>query len=382
MIVIDPKATETAQLADFHLQVRPGRDAWLLAAMVAVIVQEDLVDHAWVADHAVGLDDVVTTFSGVPIAEYCQIAGVDDDLVRRATRRLAAASSVAVFEDLGVQMNRHSTLVSYLEKLVWVLTGNLGIAGGQYAPSTMVPLVRASKAELDPARHPTSPVTADPRRNVSSNVVPDEILVADRFRALIVSQTAGHSIADSQRMRGAICPRRGRHRRVRDRDGAWPTTCFRDDTVREVRVDVLHTVPAACSNSAVPSGRPVRAAPRDPCPPRQASGLVTDRPTAPARSRARPGAVREAFASAVAGNRRSDSSARRVSPSARSPTARRGLCCGRLRCDAQLNPSGVERGDSGPARSRRAAVRRDCQSPSGVVFTDDELDKTWRRIDR
>ena len=42
MVVIDPRVTETAELADFHLQVAPGRDAWLLAAMVAVIVQERL----------------------------------------------------------------------------------------------------------------------------------------------------------------------------------------------------------------------------------------------------------------------------------------------------------------------------------------------------
>ena len=40
---------------------------------------------------------------------------------------------MAAFEDLGVQMNRHSTLVSYLEKLVWLLTGNLANPGGQYA---------------------------------------------------------------------------------------------------------------------------------------------------------------------------------------------------------------------------------------------------------
>ena len=70
-----------------------------------------------------------------------RIAGVDEDLVRRATRRIASAS-VAVFEDLGVQMNRHSTLVS-TEKLVWTLTGNFANPGGQYIPSTMVPIVKA-----------------------------------------------------------------------------------------------------------------------------------------------------------------------------------------------------------------------------------------------
>ena len=51
MIVIDPVLTDTAKLADFHLRVRPGTDAWCLAAMVAVLVQEDLVDHEFLAAH-------------------------------------------------------------------------------------------------------------------------------------------------------------------------------------------------------------------------------------------------------------------------------------------------------------------------------------------
>src|SRR2546429_48923 len=158
LTVIDPRRTETAELAEFHLQVRPGRDAWLLAAMGAILVEEHLIDTAWLGAHASGVEDVVTALSTVPIAEYCRISGVEESLVRAATRRIAAAASVAVFEDLGVQMNRHSTLVSYLEKLVWLLTGNLGQPGGQYAPATLVPIVRASRNELDPRTAPRSPV--------------------------------------------------------------------------------------------------------------------------------------------------------------------------------------------------------------------------------
>ena len=62
LIVIDPRRSETAELADIHLAVRPGTDAWCLAALVAVLVQEGLVDRAWLAEHADGLDDVETAF--------------------------------------------------------------------------------------------------------------------------------------------------------------------------------------------------------------------------------------------------------------------------------------------------------------------------------
>ena len=75
-----------------------------------------------------------------PVAEYCAACGVPEETVRATARRIAAASSVATFEDLGVQMNRHSTLVSYLHKLLVLLTGNFGKQGAAYVPVPFVPL--------------------------------------------------------------------------------------------------------------------------------------------------------------------------------------------------------------------------------------------------
>src|SRR5207253_7039488 len=84
MIVIDPRRTETAELAEFHLQVRPGRDAWLMAAMGAVLVEENLCAMTWLADHASGAEAAIAALRSVPIAEYCRVSGVDEDLVRQA----------------------------------------------------------------------------------------------------------------------------------------------------------------------------------------------------------------------------------------------------------------------------------------------------------
>jgi formate dehydrogenase len=210
LIVIDPRRSETAELADVHLQVKPGRDAWLLAAMLGVLVQEGLLAHPWLAEHAVGVDEVATAFRAVPVAAYCAIAGVDETLVRQTTRRIAAAKSVAVAEDLGIQMNRHSTLNSYLEKLLWVLTGNFAKEGAQYSPAMLVNLASSSpdgSAGAKPRR--VSPVVG--ARIISGlvpcNVIPDEILTdhPKRYRAMVVeSGNPAHSLADSQRMREAL----------------------------------------------------------------------------------------------------------------------------------------------------------------------------------
>ena len=68
LIVIDPRRSETAELADIHLAVRPGTDAWCLAALVAVLVQEGLVARAWLDEHAVGLDEIEAAFADLPVA--------------------------------------------------------------------------------------------------------------------------------------------------------------------------------------------------------------------------------------------------------------------------------------------------------------------------
>lgn len=207
LVVIDPRRTETAEIADVHLAVRPGRDAWLLAAMVAILVQDGLTDEAWLAAHAIGLEAIRETFGGVDVGAYCDIAGVPETLVRETVCRIAAAASVAVFEDLGVQMNHHSTLVSYLEKLLWLLTGNLAKPGTAYVPASLVPLATARKDNsLDAI---VTPVTGAPvlAGLVPCNVIPDEILAdhRKRFRAMVVeSANPAHSLADSRRMSEAL----------------------------------------------------------------------------------------------------------------------------------------------------------------------------------
>jgi anaerobic selenocysteine-containing dehydrogenase len=204
LIVIDPRRSETAELADIHLQVRPGTDAWLLAAMIGVLAQEDLLDHDWMAEHTEGLEEVLPHFATLPITSYCEAAGVPEERVREATRRIARASSAAFFEDLGVQMNRHSTLVSYLHRLLCFFTGNFGKKGATYSPASLQPLSSGSGGGGR-----TSPVTGS--RIIAGltpcNVIPEEILTdhPKRFRAMLIeTANPAHSLADSPRMREAI----------------------------------------------------------------------------------------------------------------------------------------------------------------------------------
>lgn len=204
MVVIDPVLTDTAKMADYHLRVMPGTDAWCLAALAGVLAQENLCDDAFLTEHVHGADEVRAVLADVPIADYAQRCGVDEELIRAAARRIAAAESVAVFEDLGVQQGPNSTLCSYLNKMLWILTGNFAKRGGQHLHSMFGPLISVSNKGVGRTPVTGAPIVAG---LVPSNAVPQEILSdhPDRIRAMMVeSSNPAHSIADSAACREAF----------------------------------------------------------------------------------------------------------------------------------------------------------------------------------
>lgn len=214
IVVIDPRRSETAQMADYHLAIIPGTDAWCLAALVAILVQENLVAREWLAEHTNGFELVEQSFARIQVGEFAGICGVPEELLRATARRIAAAESVSMMEDLGMQMSLHSTLGSYLNRLVWVLTGNFGRKGTNYAMSPLIGLNASSKGSIvDKASgakiEKRSPVVGAKIITglIPCNVIPEEILTdhPKRYRAMLIeSGNPVHSLADSQKMREAL----------------------------------------------------------------------------------------------------------------------------------------------------------------------------------
>jgi anaerobic selenocysteine-containing dehydrogenase len=271
LIVIDPRRTETAALADLHLQVRPGTDAWLLTAILGILLEDDLIDHAFLAAHAAAgeLEQVRAVVARHPIALACARTGLDEALVRRAAHAIGRAQRLASFEDLGVQQNHHSTVVSYLHRLIILLTGSFGRPGTHYIPNAMVDFVNGE------ARR-TSPVVGARLVGglVPCNQIADEILTDHpaRYRAMLVeAANPAHSLADGPRMREALAAldTAGGDRRRDDRDRApGPLRPAGGQPVREGRGHVLQLrVPAQHVSPAAPAHAAARRHPargRDP----------------------------------------------------------------------------------------------------------------------
>ena len=138
MVVVDPRRTETAAVADQHLFVRPGTDAWVLLAMVHVVLRDGLADVPAYADgleavrEAVGpfTPEVAERHSGIPAAE-----------VERLAHDLAEAPRGVVYGRVGVSTNPFGTICQWAINLLNVLTGNLDRVGGAMFTSPAVDIV-------------------------------------------------------------------------------------------------------------------------------------------------------------------------------------------------------------------------------------------------
>jgi anaerobic selenocysteine-containing dehydrogenase len=398
LIVLDPRRTETAELADIHLQVRPGTDAWCIAALGAVLVQEGLLAKQWLGAHATGVDEVVAHLATVDVERYAGIAGVDAELLRTAARRIAGASSVAAFEDLGVQMSLHSTLVSYLEKLVWLLTGNFAVPGAQYVPSTIVSLAGSGLSGSGSSRR--SPVAG--ARIISGlvpcNVIAEEILTEHpaRYRAMLVeSANPAHSLADSRRMREAlssldllvvidvamtetarladyVLPASSQYEK-------WEATFFNFDfpqNVFHLRRPVLDPLPGTLGEPEIHARL---------C---EALGAITDDDLTPLRAAAEQGRAEfaAAFFAAVGAKPELGRLApvvllRTLGPTLPDDAAAAAILWAAAHRCAQSFPESVARAGFGTGvGAGEALFDAILASPSGLVFTVDEPDVSWSRV--
>lgn len=392
LIVIDPRRTETAEIADIHLQVRPGTDAWLLAAMLAVLVEEKLINEAFLDAHAVDVEPVLAALRAVPIADCCARTGLEEALVRRAARAIGNARAMASFEDLGVQMNLSSTLVSYLHQLLIALTGSLGKEGSHFLPTSIVPILSGGTVRK-------SPVVGAPIITglVPCNVIAEEILTdhPKRYRAMLVeASNPAHSLADSKRFRAAL--------------GALDTLVVIDVAMTETARLAHYVLPAATQfekaeatffNFEFPENyfhlRPRLFAPPAGSLPEaeiharlvEALGAVTADDLAPLRAAAASG--RTAYVNAFMARVMSDA---RLTPQApvllyrtldlpeevREGAVLFGLV---LRC-AMDNPASLARAGFGgtPFEAANALFTAILEKPSGVVFSIDEWENVIKQL--
>jgi anaerobic selenocysteine-containing dehydrogenase len=134
LVVVDPRLTKTAAIADEHVPIRPGTDVYLLLAMAHTLFDEQLVDTGSLTEHLVGVDDVERAVAGFPAERVEAICGIPAATIRRLARDLAAADRAVIYGRMGTSVQEFGTVASWLIDTLNVLTGNLDRPGGAMFP--------------------------------------------------------------------------------------------------------------------------------------------------------------------------------------------------------------------------------------------------------
>ncbi|MEX1369442.1 MAG: molybdopterin-dependent oxidoreductase [Nannocystaceae bacterium] len=130
LTVIDPRRTKTAKLADEHLFIRPGSDAWLLLAMVHLLFAEDRVALGPLAGLSRNLDRLARAVSEFTPERAAGPTGIDAERIRTLTRDFAAAPRAVLYGRVGVSMHPYGSLCHWLVNAINLLTGNVDRPGG------------------------------------------------------------------------------------------------------------------------------------------------------------------------------------------------------------------------------------------------------------
>ncbi len=130
MVVVDPRKSRTADEATEYVPIRPGTDPYLLAAMLQVIVSEDLVDLGTVGDYVSRLDVLVEAVDPFTPERVAARTGIDADTIRRLARQLVEADSGVVYARIGTTTSPFGTVTSWLVDALNVCSGNLDRPGG------------------------------------------------------------------------------------------------------------------------------------------------------------------------------------------------------------------------------------------------------------
>jgi len=188
LVVIDPRLSETAKIADIHLPIRPGTDALLSKAMIAIILEEGWQSTDYIGQHVNGFENIRSWFEGFDARAAVKVCELDYEMVRDVCHLVATRKS-SMHPDLGVFMSRHSTATSCLGIILLAICGRIGVPGGNVIPGHLMPI--GSHSDERETRTWRTVATNFPAIMgvFPPNAVPEEILNdhPERLRAILCS---------------------------------------------------------------------------------------------------------------------------------------------------------------------------------------------------
>ncbi|EME50597.1 oxidoreductase [Rhodococcus ruber BKS 20-38] len=164
LVVVDPARTRTAEVADLHLAIRPGTDAFLLLALVSVIATEKLTAPGRLTEYVDGLDEALRLAEQFTPDAVAPICGIDADVIRRVAREFAGSDAAVAHSRMGSCTQEFGSVANWMVEVLNIVTGNLDRPGG-----AMFPVPPAGGPTTWPA-NPKAPLVFDRWRSRVRNM--------------------------------------------------------------------------------------------------------------------------------------------------------------------------------------------------------------------
>lgn len=134
LVVADPRKIWLSEVADVHLQLKPGTDVYLLNAMAQVIVDEGLVDQDFIDKHTDGFAALKERLKNFDLDEAEQITGVSKEDIAMVARKYATTKHAGIYYTLGITEHTHGTDNVYSLANLVLMTGHLGVRSAGMNP--------------------------------------------------------------------------------------------------------------------------------------------------------------------------------------------------------------------------------------------------------
>ncbi len=163
LIVVEPRRIQMADHADYFLQINSGTDVALYNSWMHVLIEEGLIDEAYIAERTEGFEELKAVVAGYSPEVAAGICGVEPGLIREAARTFGRAERAMIFWGMGISQHTHGTDNARCLISLALMTGNIGREGTGLHPLRGQNNVQgASDAGVIPMVYPDYQSVADP----------------------------------------------------------------------------------------------------------------------------------------------------------------------------------------------------------------------------
>ncbi len=129
IIVVDPRRTQTAEMADLHLPIKPGSDIYLYNAIGKLLIEHGAVDYTFLESHCNGANELIEHLKTIDIALAAKECDIDEKLIHQAAKMIAESKTLLSMWTMGLNQSSIGTKKNLALINLSLITGRIGKAG-------------------------------------------------------------------------------------------------------------------------------------------------------------------------------------------------------------------------------------------------------------